>query len=171
MILSRCCYKSSIYFPSLGTKGFPNYANNVTYLKPAMRASASSPRNAGCEGPPCQSLNLQIFSTQELEKNWDIMRKILLLCHRLAVWYSDSFCCATCNAFITHTTSFSGLGHRNRSYGGNKQWLHCREWQFFIAYMFQKWPSWFLKLVIANFPFFFFFWCIILLLIIQWGSK
>ena len=49
----------------------------------------------------------------------------------------------------------------------NKQWLYCRKWQFLIAYVVQKWPSWFLKLVIANFLLFFiFFWCIILLLII-----
>ena len=31
-----------------------------------------------------------------------------------------------------------------------KQKLHCRKWQFLIAYMAQKWPSWFIKLVIAN---------------------
>ena len=32
----------------------------------------------------------------------------------------------------------------------NKQWLHCRKWQFLIAYMVHSRPSWFLILVIAN---------------------
>ena len=32
----------------------------------------------------------------------------------------------------------------------NKQWLHYRKWQFLIAYIVQKWPSWYIKLVIAN---------------------
>ena len=35
----------------------------------------------------------------------------------------------------------------------NKQWLYCRKWQFLIAYMIQKWPSWCIKLGIANFYF------------------
>ena len=48
----------------------------------------------------------------------------------------------------------------------NKQWLHCRKWQFLIANVLHKWLSWYKKLVIANFLFLsFFFWCIILLLI------
>ena len=38
----------------------------------------------------------------------------------------------------------------------NKQLLHCRKWQFLIAFMVQKWPSWFIKLVVANFLFFLF---------------
>ena len=62
------------------------------------------------------------------------------------------------------------IGHSKRDYI-NKQWLHCRKWQFSITYMVQKWPSWFIKLVVVNFLFSFFFWCIILLLIIQWGSD
>ena len=27
----------------------------------------------------------------------------------------------------------------------NKQWLHCRKWQFLIAYMVLKWLSWYKK--------------------------
>ena len=33
----------------------------------------------------------------------------------------------------------------------NKQWFHCRKWQFLIAYIVYKWLSWFQKLIIANF--------------------
>ena len=39
----------------------------------------------------------------------------------------------------------------------NKQWLHCRKWQFLIAYLVLKWLSCFKKSVIANFLFSFFF--------------
>ena len=31
----------------------------------------------------------------------------------------------------------------------NKQWLHCRKWQFLIAYMVHSWPSWLKILVFA----------------------
>ena len=35
----------------------------------------------------------------------------------------------------------------------NKQWLHCRKWQFLMAYMAHKWLSWYKKSVNANFLF------------------
>ena len=35
-----------------------------------------------------------------------------------------------------------------------KQWLHCRKWQFWIAYMVHKWISWFKVSVVSNFLFF-----------------
>ena len=65
-------------------------------------------------------------------------------------------------SFSEYMTSRSNISF----YALNKQWLHCRKWQFLIAYMVHKWLSWFKNQLLLISFFFFFFWCIILLLII-----